>query len=318
MSLDLLLGNEQLKAKLAPALAQDRLSHAYLITGPAGSGKKTLARLLAAAMECTAAAARPCCVCAQCRKALSGTHPDVITVDDATHKGVSVKLVREARSDLFIRPNEGRRKVYVFPRAADLNASGQNALLKVLEEPPAYGAFLLLAEDAQQLLETIQSRCVPLKLAPLDRGSCLPALQAAVPKATAQQLEAAYLRSGGCYGQALALLTRGEALDQRTSAFADAYARADRLALAELLVPLERQRREALSPLFGEWVALLAEALTAKSGVPASAPEAASLAAARSGAELLAAVRQLQRAQALLEANVSPGAVCGALLVQLK
>ena len=88
--MDALLGNARLKSVLAAAFAADRLSHCYLLAGPEGSGKHTLARILAAAMECTAGAKRPCGVCLQCRKVLDGVHPDVITVDDPDKKIVTV------------------------------------------------------------------------------------------------------------------------------------------------------------------------------------------------------------------------------------
>ena len=157
MEFGALLGNDALKQRLSAALAKGQLSHCYLISGPEGAGKRTLAKLLAAAMQCTATK-KPCCRCPQCRKALDGMHPDIITVDDPEKKGVSVKLVREACADLYIRPNEGAKKIYIFPRAQELNPQGQNALLKCIEEPPAYGVFFLLTDNASRLLPTIRSR----------------------------------------------------------------------------------------------------------------------------------------------------------------
>ena len=280
MALDLLPGNEQLKQKLAPALRADRLSHAYILSGPAGSGKQTLATLLAAAMECTAGESRPCCVCSQCRKVLSGTHPDVITVDDLEHKTVSVKVVRDARGDLFVKPNEGRRKVYIFPRAAEMGAPGQNALLKVLEEPPQYGSFLLLTDNAEKLLETIRSRCVELQLTPPQQ----------IPRGLAPQ----------------------------TQQFAAAFAARDELALCRLLVPMEKLDRDTLGRLLTEWIELLSDALAARSGAEASFSEAAAVSHGRSGAELLSAIRRLQTALTQLDANVNPGVICGALQVLLR
>ena len=87
----------------------------------------------------------------------------ICIVDDPEKKTIPVKLVRDACTDLYIRPNEGQRKIYLFPRAQDLNQQGQNVLLKSIEEPPPYGTFLLLAEHAEQLLPTIRSRCVELR-----------------------------------------------------------------------------------------------------------------------------------------------------------
>ena len=157
MGFEALLGNRQLKDNLISSLRRGRASHFYLISGPAGSGKHTLARLLAAALQCEDPQA-PCGVCHACRKVLSGNHPDYITVEDPEHKKVAVKIVRQIRDDMFIRPNEGKKKIYLFPQ--ELGIEGQNALLKILEEPPGYGVFILLAENAEQLLTTVRSRSV--------------------------------------------------------------------------------------------------------------------------------------------------------------
>ena len=162
MSFDSLLGNEQLKSGLTRSLAAGHASHFYLISGPQGSGKHSLARLLSAALVCRGENA-PCMSCPACRKALSGAHPDVITVDDPEKKTVSVSLVRQAKADIYVRPNEAPRKVYIFPRAQDMGLEGQNALLKVLEEPPEYGVFLLLTDNPQKLLPTVRSRCAALR-----------------------------------------------------------------------------------------------------------------------------------------------------------
>ena len=101
MGFDTLLGNQRLKDNLTAALSKGRISHFYLISGPEGSGKHTLARLLSAAILCRGED-KPCGRCGPCRKALEGNHPDVITVDDPEHKNVAVKIVRQAREDMFI------------------------------------------------------------------------------------------------------------------------------------------------------------------------------------------------------------------------
>ena len=143
------LGNDTLKAQLSAAIDAQRLTHCYLLSGPKGSGKHTLAQLLMAAMECTADQ-RPCGRCSQCRKALQGIHPDIAVVDDTSRKTIPVDLIRQVCSDAYIRPNEGRRKIYLLPRAQDLGLPGQNALLKILEEPPEAVTFLLLCENADR------------------------------------------------------------------------------------------------------------------------------------------------------------------------
>lgn len=144
------LGNDAVKARLSGAFASGRVAHSYLLCGPAGSGKHMLTRILSAAMQCEGRSGEiPCGVCSGCRKALEGVHPDIITVDDPDHKAMTVDPIRAARSDMFIRPNEGKRKIYIIPRGQDMNESAQNALLKILEEPPDYGVFLILSTNAE-------------------------------------------------------------------------------------------------------------------------------------------------------------------------
>ena len=164
MRFDGFYGNAGLKERLSAAFSGGRVSHCFLLCGPDGSGKHTLARILAAAMQCTGRGETPCGVCPACRKALSGQHPDVIYVNDPDHKQIAVDVIRRMRADVFIRPNEGRRKIYILEQ--DMGEAAQNALLKILEEPPAYGAFLILAPNAEKMLATIRSRCAELPLCP--------------------------------------------------------------------------------------------------------------------------------------------------------
>jgi DNA polymerase-3 subunit delta' len=115
MGFDGLLGNTRLKENLRQSAGTGRISHFYLLSGAAGSGKKTLARLLAAAAVCKSAA-KPCLSCDACRKAMANTHPDIITVTDPEHKAVSVDIVRNFRADMYVQPNEADKKVYIFPQ----------------------------------------------------------------------------------------------------------------------------------------------------------------------------------------------------------
>lgn len=314
MEFGTLLGNEALKQRLSAALSKGQLSHCYLLSGPEGSGKHTLARLLAAAMQCTQRE-KPCGRCPQCRKALDGMHPDIITVDEPDKKGVSVKLVREACADLYIRPNEGNKKIYIFPRAQEMNPQGQNALLKCIEEPPAYGVFFLLTNNASRLLPTIRSRCVELRLSPLPEAQLLSALQKRLPNTDMQTLRAAALRSEGYLGQAIKLAQENAELLPQTKEFAAAYASQSSGALLRVLAPMEKLKREQLRPLLLQWYALLASALTAQNGQSPLRSEASKIAISRSAADLLAALDALKQAQALLDANVGVAHICGALLV---
>jgi len=167
MNLSSLRGNRRVKEQLGQQERGRGLSHAYIVSGPAGSGKHTLARLLAAGMLCTSRGEKPCGQCGACLKVGKGIHPDVsVITGPAEGKPISVDQVRQLRADAYIRPNEGERKVYLLEGAEQMNASAQNAMLKLLEEGPRYAAFLLIAENSGALLETVRSRCEELALLP--------------------------------------------------------------------------------------------------------------------------------------------------------
>ena len=167
MDLSPLNGNEKIKDQLSRQERGRGLSHAYIISGPAGSGRHTLARQLAAAMLCTGRGEKPCGRCGPCLKVLKGVHPDVSAVTGPEEgKPITVDQVRALRADAYIRPNEGERKVYLLEGADRMNASAQNAMLKLLEEGPPYAAFLLIAGNAGGLLQTVRSRCEELALTP--------------------------------------------------------------------------------------------------------------------------------------------------------
>ena len=270
MGFEALLGNEQLKENLSAARRKGRLSHFYLLSGPRGSGKHTLADLNAAAMLCAEPDA-PCGVCRSCRKVLGGNHPDYITIDDPSKKTVPVDLIREARADIFVRPNEGEKKIYLFPRAQDMGIPGQNALLKVLEEPPSYGVFLLLTDNPEKLLPTVRSRSVELKLRALPEALLRKTLAAEFPDADGDRIAAAIMRSGGYLGQARGLLGGG-GLSENGKNFAAAYAARDVFALQKLLTPMEKWKRDALIPALQVWLELLEQALLVRSGMSAVTP----------------------------------------------
>lgn len=308
MGFDALLGNERLKENLTGSLRRGHISHFYLISGPAGSGKHTLAKLLAAAILCGKDHA-PCGLCHSCRKVFDGNHPDFITITDPEHKNIAVKLVREIRDDMFIRPNEADHKIYLF--AQDLGIEGQNALLKVLEEPPQYGVFILLTDNSEKILPTVRSRCMELSLTSLSHATLRHALRREFPEIAEADLDAAVSRSGGFLGQARKILESGEALSPQTKSFAESFAARDALALTQILVPMEKCKRDQLADLLTQWLELLEEALAARSGMAVSSALSRQLSANRSSQELLHAIRALKKASEYVQSNVSPAAICG-------
>ena len=316
MGFETLLGNDRLKENLTVSLSKGRVSHFYLISGPAGSGKKTLARLLAAAILCQRSD-KPCGVCAPCRKALKNEHPDFITIDDPEKKTVPVDLIRQARADIYIQPNESDYKIYLFPRAQDLGLPGQNALLKVLEEPPKYGVFILLTDNPEKLLPTVRSRCTELALTSVSEKLLRQHLTLRYPKASAEDIAAAIARSGGWLGQAQALLDDGE-IPTQTADFVRSFASRDAMGLLQVLVPLEKWKRDALVSLLNDWQALLESALVCRSGIPTTSPLARELSQTRSAQELMHGLQALRKASQYAQGNVSPAAVCGWLAWELR
>lgn len=317
MSFDTLLGNEQLKENLARSIRRGHISHFYLISGPEGSGKHTLARLLAATVLCKEKA-KPCMQCAACRKVLAGTNPDFITVDDPEKKTVPVDLIRQARADIYIQPNESDYKIYLFPRAQDMGLPGQNALLKVLEEPPAYGVFILLTDNPDKLLPTVRSRCTEIKMQSLPEAQLVRHLRQLYPKAEQADLAAAAARSGGFLGQAKALLESGGQVSPQTEGLVEALCAKNAMALLQTLVPMEKWKREALSETLSEWLILLEDALACRSGMQSVSPYARRLAAQKSSTELYTAIGHLKRAMEYNGNNVSPAAICGYLEWELR
>ena len=315
MAFEKLLGNDRLKKNLTESLARGHISHFSLISSPKGSGKRTLAKLLAEAILCECSS-RPCGTCVHCRKMRSGSHPDFITVEDPEHKNVAVKIVRQIREDMFVRPNEAAHKIYLFPQ--ELGIEGQNALLKILEEPPSYGVFLLLTDNPDKLLPTVRSRCTELKLQALEEDVIRRQLRLDFPNAGPEDIDAAIYRSGRFLGQARELLQNGDALPPQTEAFVRAFADKNALLLLQTLVPMEKWKRDALAEILAQWLELLESALTSRSGITAVSGHSRELAQRRTGGELYEGVQTLKKALYYTQSNVSPAAVCGWLAWTLR
>lgn len=314
MGFEGLLGNERLKENLRISVGRGRSAHFYLISGPAGSGKHTLAKLLSAALQCQSEN-KPCLTCPACRKVLNDSHPDCITVTDPDHKAVAVEIVRNARADMYVVPNEGQKKIYIFPQ--ELRIEGQNALLKILEEPPQYGVFILLTDNPEKLLPTVRSRCTELNLLALPNGVLKQALQQAFPNADPNSIAAAIARSGGFLGQAKALLEQGAEVSPQTEGFVKAFAHRDEYGIVCTVAGMEKWKRDVAIPEWQLWLQLLQSALSSHSGQPPVSPLAREL-ALRPSQDLVEAISHLQKIIEYAQGNVSVGACCGYLMHALR
>ena len=157
-----LVGNARVLERVEAFIASSRIPHAILIDGAEGTGKHTLAKYIAAAAVCTGDN-KPCGCCTACHLFSVGSHPDVRVITPEK-KQLSVDEVRSLRQDAFLKPSQSERKVYIIERCENMQPPAQNALLKILEEPPQGVVFILVSISAEKLLTTVRSRCITLSL----------------------------------------------------------------------------------------------------------------------------------------------------------
>ncbi len=161
-------GQKQIVDHFQNALKSGNISHAYIINGERSSGKEFIAKIFAMALQCEAEGIEPCNECHSCKQALSGNHPDIIKVTHEKPATVGVEDIRNGvNNDVVIKPYSSKWKIYIINEAEKMTVQAQNALLKTLEEPPAYAVILLLTSNPESLLPTIQSRCVTLNMKPV-------------------------------------------------------------------------------------------------------------------------------------------------------
>ena len=163
-----ILGNDMVKEHFKKAIENHKISHAYILTGEAGMGRKSIANAFAMTLLCEKGGNEPCMVCHSCKQVLGGNHPDLIYVTHSKPGSIGVDDIREQINDtIMIRPYSSYYKIYIVDEAEKMTVQAQNALLKTIEEPPAYAVILLLTTNQDAFLPTILSRCVQLKLKPL-------------------------------------------------------------------------------------------------------------------------------------------------------
>ena len=270
--------NRRRAERFQRAVRQHATGSAVILSG--GGDLLGAARFLAEAMECEGAEGDiPCGRCGPCRKVRAGIHPDVTVVTDSEHKMISIDTLRTLRGDAYILPNEGKRKVYIFPDCSLLDARAQNVLLKVVEEGPAHAAFLFCAQSSAQLLPTIRSRCTEWKLGEEERGE------------------------------------EGE----QAEALCRLLCRRDRLGLCAFFTGLEtaKCKREELQELLEQSRRLLTDALLASYGCAGGEGLSGELSRALTPAQLNGAAALLQTYGQQLRFNLNVGHVTGALSAAL-
>lgn len=165
---DGIIGHKDIVRHLLNAMKSNKVSHAYILSGEKGSGKKEIARTFAMALNCEGEGERPCGKCHSCRQAQSRNHPDIAEVTHDKPNSISVDDIRlQVVEDVQVRPYSGAYKIYIIDEGEKMTQQAQNALLKTIEEPPSYVVILILTTNASALLPTILSRCVMLNTKPV-------------------------------------------------------------------------------------------------------------------------------------------------------
>lgn len=163
-----IVGQEQLKEHLQNAIAANKVSHAYIINGERSAGKEFIARVFAMTLQCEKGETEPCGECHSCKQALGNNQPDIIYISHEKPNTIGVEDIRaQINNDIGIKPYSSPRKVYIINEGEKMTPQAQNALLKTLEEPPAYAVILILTTNVEALLPTILSRCVVLHMKPV-------------------------------------------------------------------------------------------------------------------------------------------------------
>lgn len=160
-----IVGHEQIIEHLKNAITMDKISHAYIINGPKESGKMMLAEAFAMALQCEEQGDEPCLSCRSCHQAIDHNQPDIIYVSHEKPNTIAVDDIRtQLNNDIVIKPYSSKYKIYIIDEAEKMNPQAQNALLKTIEEPPAYAIIILLTTNADSFLQTIRSRCIILDI----------------------------------------------------------------------------------------------------------------------------------------------------------
>ena len=213
-----IIGHNQIVEHLKNAICMEKISHAYILNGENNSGKMMLAEAFATALQCEAGNEEPCMNCRSCHQAAEHNQPDIIYVTHEKPNVISVDDIRhQLNNDIVIKPYSSKYKIYIVDEAEKMNVQAQNALLKTIEEPPAYGVILLLTTNADSFLPTILSRCITLNLKTVNEDLIreylmkkyqIPDYQADVCAAFAQ----------GNVGKAIQLASSGEFNELKSSA----------------------------------------------------------------------------------------------------
>ena len=237
-----LVGNLRIRDAVMAEVAEKRIPHAILLEGDKGTGRHTLMRFLSRAAVCDGENS-PCGECRGCHLAEIGTHPDITVIaPEDGKKNITVAQIRALRTEAYVKPHMAVRRVFVIDKADTMNEQAQNAILKVLEEPPADIIFILIAESAAALLDTIISRCTVLSLVPPETDEAVGYLRKNTDFSEEQIKEAIGI-TGNNIGAAIdALSGGGTAAQAAAKRFAELLISGDEAEMLKITAQFEKNR----------------------------------------------------------------------------
>lgn len=208
MSFSSFIGNEEAKSQIKSFISKGKIPHAIILEGARGLGKCTLAKLISKACVCEGTLEKPCCECINCKKVEREVHPDVIYPEKsgALHT-YNIDTIREVREDAYVIANEARNKVYILTEVDNMGIPAQNALLKILEEPPPNVVFILTCISSMNLLQTIRSRTQIISLMPVYFEDAKLYIRKKYKELTDAKIDKAVKISYGNIGLAIEILT---------------------------------------------------------------------------------------------------------------
>lgn len=301
------VSNKLVKAELNTAMDSDSLPHAIIIEGAEGTGKKTLAKIIAQYCVCSSDKAKPCGICRNCIKAKALAHPDIKLVDAyEDSRLINVAAIREIRSDAYILPNEAEKKVYLILNCDKMLVQAQNAFLKVFEEPPKNVTFVLTCKSATSLLETIRSRARILTLYPADENEAIEVIERLLPDADKSDIINAVIKCGGNIGKAQELLTNGNGREEQLIAeqIAQSILLPKKLELLKCSAKLSSDRAFA-DRVLASLYEILAEAVKINAGADSTSISARPLAERLTRKRLFELMDKVSEARYRIERNIN-------------